>query len=294
MIKDKILHYFAWLLNRPIIRNITPSSWYIKIRFYEHLNKKLNLDSPETFNEKLQWLKVNNRKNEYTQMVDKFRVRNFVREKIGPEYLIPLVGGPWRNADEIEYSELPDKFVLKCNHDSASVVICKDKKTFDIYGTNEKLNKALKFNYYWLSREWPYKNIVPCIIAEKYMEDESEQDLKDYKFFCFNGVVKFYKIDFDRFTNHHANYYDCEGHILPFGEEICPPDFNRKLEIPQNINEMILLAAKLSKGIPFVRIDFYNINGKIYFGEITFFPAAGFGKFIPDEWDKILGDWIKI
>ncbi|MGN0398088.1 MAG: ATP-grasp fold amidoligase family protein [Candidatus Fimimorpha sp.] len=292
--RDKLMHYIAWGLNKPIIRNIFPDRWYISIRYKEHMNEKLNLKNPQTFNEKMQWLKINNRVPMYTQLVDKYKVREYVEKKIGKEYLIPLVGGPWERETDIDFSALPSAFVMKCNHDSASVVICKDKREIDSESIKAKLGKALRYNYFWLSREWPYKNVKPCIIAEKFMQDDSGEDLRDYKFFCFNGEVKCFKVDFDRFQNHRANYYDIDEKLLPFGEEKCPPDFNKQLLMPDNLQEMIHLASILSEELPFARVDFYNINGHIYFGEITFFPASGFGRFIPNEWDRILGEWIKI
>lgn len=289
-----INHVFSWLLSKKFLRVITPDSWFIFFRFKDHLGYYPDLICPKTFNEKLQWLKINNRKPEYSQMVDKYSVRDYIRKKLGEEYLIPLVGGPWNSFQEINFDLLPDSFVLKCTHDSASVFVCKDKNSFDKNNVMHKIDRALSFNYYINGREWPYKTVKPKIIAEMLMKDESSEDIKDYKFFCFNGKVQYFKIDFDRFTNHKANYYDRYGNIQPFCEVVCPNDLSKKLEMPRNLNEMISLAEKLSEGIPFVRIDFYNINGKIYFGEITFFPAGGFGKFYPNEWDLKLGKLIKL
>ena len=183
---------------------------------------------------------------------------------------------------------------MKCTHDSGGIVICKDKANFDIEAAREKINKSLKTNYYWVWREWQYKNVKPRIIIEKYMEDKETKELRDYKFFCFNGEVKVFKIDFDRFINHKANYFDKNKKLLRFGENICPPDFNRKLEMPYNIDKMLELAEQLSKDKPFIRIDFYEMNKKIYFGELTFCPAAGIGSFEPEEWDYKLGQFIKL
>ena len=268
-------------------------AFYLKIIYYQTFNKKLDLSNPKTFNEKLQWLKLYDRNPEYTKMVDKYEVKKYEAEKIGEEYIIPSIG-IYNSFDEINFNELPDQFVIKCTHDSGGIVICKDKSNFSIEEARKKINKCMKNNYYRSWREWPYKNVKPRIIIEKYMEDDKTKELRDYKFFCFNGKVKCYKIDLDRFVEHRANYYDDNNRLLKFGEKVCPPDFNRNVEIPKTIEKMKELARQLSQDIPFVRVDFYDVDGKIYFGEITFFPGAGFGKFIPEEYDKVLGDLITL
>lgn len=218
MIKTRLKHYLAWFLNKPVIRSITPASWYLSIRYYEHLGKKLNLKNPVTFNEKLQWLKIYNHKPEYTIMVDKYAVRQYISKTIGKEYLIPLAGGPWDKFDDIEFEQLPDQFVLKCTHDSASVVICKDKYNFDKEKARQKINAALKYNFYWYGREWPYKNVKPKIIAEKFMVDDcGDSDLKDYKFMCFNGVVKCSFVCTERFSgNLRVTFFDRDWNVMPF------------------------------------------------------------------------------
>lgn len=266
---------------------------FIKIIYHFKMKKKLDLNNPKSFNEKLQWLKLYDRKDIYTTMVDKYAVKKYVADIIGEEYIIPTLG-IYNSFDEIDFDELPNQFVIKCTHDSGGLVIVKDKSKLDVELAKKKINKSLKSNYYYQGREWPYKNVKPRIIAERYMIDKKENELKDYKFFCFNGKVKFFKVDFDRFTNHHANYYDVELNLLPFGEKNYLPDREKKIIIPDNINEMIDLAEKLSKNITFVRVDFYNVNGKIYFGEMTFYPASGFGKFEPDEWDEKIGDMLEL
>ena len=268
-------------------------AFYLKIIYYQTFNKKLDLSNPKTFNEKLQWLKLYDRNPEYTKMVDKYEVKKYVAEKIGEEYIIPSIG-IYNSFDEINFNELPDQFVIKCTHDSGGIVICKDKSNFSIEEARKKINKCMKNNYYRSWREWPYKNVKPRIIIEKYMEDDKTKELRDYKFFCFNGKVKCYKIDLDRFVEHRANYYDDNNRLLKFGEKVFPPDFNRNVEIPKTIEKMKELARQLSQDIPFVRVDFYDVDGKIYFGEITFFPGAGFEKFIPEEYDKVLGDLITL
>jgi hypothetical protein len=254
---------------------------------------KLNLKDPTTFNEKLQWLKLNNRQPEFTKMVDKYEAKLYVSSIIGEEYIIPTLG-VWNHFDEIDFDSLPTSFVLKCTHDSAGLVFVKDKNKFDRESARNKLEKCLKTNFYYWGREWPYKNVKPRIIAEKYMEDDRTNDLKDYKFFCFNGQVKCFKIDFDRFIKHHANYYDADGNRLLLGEVDCPPDFERAIDVSDNLDLMQDLAEKLSVNTPFLRADFYDVNGQVYFGELTFYPASGFGKFIYDNNDKMLGQWLKL
>lgn len=275
--------------------SLWPDKLYLKLLYFSQMGKRLDLENPKTFNEKLQWLKLYNRNPEYTTMVDKYAVKEYVASKIGEKYIIPMLG-VWDNVDEIDWEALPNQFVLKTTHGGGNtgVVICKDKNNIDVEKIKRKLYSSLKQDIYKTYREWPYKNVPKRIIAEKYMIDESGQELKDYKFFCFNGLVQCYKIDFDRFVSHKANYYNRESLLLPFGEVICPADHSKVFKKPISIDKMIELAEVLAKDIPFVRVDFYNIKGKIYFGEITFFPAAGLGRFEPEEWDSILGYWIKL
>lgn len=437
----KVACYLFTLLPRKLFQD----KFYIEMLFWLHMGKRLDWNNPQTFNEKLQWLKLYDRKPEYTTMVDKYKVREYIAERLGEEYLIPLLG-VWNDPDEIDFDALPNQFVLKCNHNSGlGMCICKDKTKLDIAKVKAALRKGLKQDYYLTGREWPYKNVERKIIAEKFMTDGGEDladykihnfnngpkvilvcrdrfkdsgltedffsedwehldvarpdhpnastpverpkeleemlslaeklsqgrpflrtdfytvggrvyfgeltffpasgfspfippqwdetlgkwitlpnvarggnlfvtknyvlwvheagenngknsdELRDYKFFCFNGEAKCFKVDFDRFTTHRANYYDAETkQLLRFGEEVCPPDFSRQIDIPANIDEMICLAEKLAKGHPFLRVDFYNVQGKIYFGELTFFPASGFGKFVPEEWDLTLGGWLNL
>lgn len=266
---------------------------YLKLIYRLIFGRKLDLKNPQTFNEKLQWLKLNDRKTEYTTMVDKYEVKKYIAEKIGEEYVIPTLG-VWDNFDDIDFDLLPNQFVLKCTHDSGGLVICKDKSKLDIAKAREKINKALTRRFYYFGREWPYKAVKPRIIAEKYMVDESVSELRDYKFFCFGGVCKCLKVDFDRFIEHRANYYDPQGNLLDLGEKICPPNKEKVIVLPDNKEKMLQLAEKLSTNIPFLRVDFYDVNGKIYFGELTFFPASGWGEFTDEKWDYKLGEWIKL
>lgn len=270
-----------------------PDRMAIEIIYHNVFGEKLDLNNPQTFNQKLQWLKLYNRRPEYTTMVDKYRVREYIKETIGGEYLIPILG-VWEKAKDIDFDTLPDKFVLKCNHGSACNIICKDKYKLDYRETVKKLNKWMKTDYYKISREWPYKNVPRRIIAEQYLSDPIEGEIRDYKFFCFAGAAKCVKVDFGRFVDHHANYYDTEGNLLTIGECACPPVFDKIIRLPQNMNQMRELAEILSRDHPFLRVDFYNVDGKIYFGETTFYPASGFGPFCTDEQDVELGSWLKL
>lgn len=271
-----------------------PDKAYLKLQYKLNFGKKLNLKSPETFNEKLQWLKLYDRKSEYVQLVDKYRVREYIANKIGKEYLIPLIG-VWDKFEDIDFAKLPNQFVLKCNHDSGSVIICKDKNTFNFEKAKVKLSRGLKRNLYYFGREWPYKDVPPKIIAEKYMVDAQIAELRDYKIFCFSGEPKIVLVCADRFTDEglRENFYDLNWHLLNIQR---PKHSNTTYYIkkPKNLDAMLSLARTLSQNIPFVRVDFYDINGEIYFGEMTFFPASGFERFVPEEWDYKLGEWIKL
>ncbi len=265
---------------------------YLKIRYLIETGHFLNLRHPKTFNQKLQWLKLNKREEWLTLMVDKYRAKEIVGEKIGGEFIIPTFE-KWDSPDDITIANMPKRFVMKTNHDSGGVVICKDKDSFNLDKAKETLRFSFNRDYYWAGREWPYKNIKKCIIAEQYIED-SKGELFDYKFFCFNGKVKFLKVDFDRQIDHRANYYSPTWELLPFGEVVCPPKSDKIIERPANLGEMVELAEKLASGVEFVRIDFYDIDGRIYFGEFTLFPASGFGKFIPESYDKVLGKMLML
>ena len=274
--------------------NSMPDRDYLERKFEALMGAPLHLDAPQTFNEKLQWLKLYDRRPEYTMMVDKYRVREYIAQKIGAEYLIPLLG-VWDSPDEIDFAALPEQFVLKCNHNSGlGMCICKDKSTLDLRKVRRELRKGLRQDYYLPGREWPYKDVPRKIIAEKFMIDNDVNELRDYKFFCFRGEVKCFKVDFDRFIDHRANYFDPNGNPMPFGEVVCPPKPDKQLVLPENLGKMISLAEKLSGDIPFLRVDFYNVQGRIYFGELTFSPASGMGKFIPEAWDAILGSWLRL
>lgn len=270
---------------------------YLKALFMYRFGCPLDLKNPTTFCEKLQWLKLYDRRPVYSKMVDKYEVKKYVADKIGEEYIIPTLG-VWNTPDDIDWNSLPDRFVLKTTHGGGGngIIICKDKKLLDKDATIKQLHDSLNADLYKLFRESAYKNVRKRIIAEKYMvpEDNTHVGLLDYKFFCFNGKVKFFKVDFGRFIEHHANYYSMDCELLEFGEKGMEPDPNADIHFPENLQEMIELAEYLSNDLPFIRVDLYNINGKIYFGELTFYPAAGFGKFIPEEWNEKIGSLIKL
>lgn len=274
-----------------------PDKEYLERKYKACMGKPLNLDNPKTFNEKLQWLKLYDHKLEYTMMVDKYKVRDYIKEKLGEEYLIPLIG-VWNNPDEIDFDSLPNQFVLKCNHNSGlGMYICKDKSKLtakDIKKIRKNLAKGLAQDYYLTGREWPYKDVPRKIICEKYMEDTSSSELRDYKFFCFGGVAKCFKVDFDRFISHKANYFSINGKQMKLGEKDFPPIFGDAISLPNNIKVMEEFASKLAETYPFLRTDFYNVDGKIYFGELTFYPASGLGKFFYNGNDELLGSWIKL
>jgi len=287
---DRVFLHFAredklrWMPDKPYLM------WIYRIS----MAQRLNLRKAHTFNEKLQWLKLYDRNPVYSRMVDKNAAKEYVKGIIGEEYIIKTLG-IWDSFAQIDFDNLPNQFVLKCTHDSGGMVICKDKKQFDYATAKNKIENSMKRNYYYWGREWPYKNVKPRIIAEQYMTDSAErEELKDYKFFCFNGRVECFKIDFDRFTEHHANYYDREGVLLPFGEVDCPPRPERRIDLPHRLSDMIVLAEKLSNGCVFLRVDFYEVDERIYFGELTFFPASGMGKITSQEWNQRLGQWIKL
>lgn len=271
-----------------------PDEPYLKLMFRLRMGKKLNLKDPTTFNEKLQWLKLHDRKPVYTTMVDKYEVKQYVANIIGEEYIIPTLG-VWNHFDEINFDELPEQFVLKCTHDSGGLVICKDKKTLDLKKAREKIERSLKCNFYWVGREWPYKNVKPRIIAEPYLEDKTDSELRDYKFFAFDGVAKALFIATDRgneSTDTKFDFFDMDFKHLDFTNG--HPNSEIPPHKPQNFEKMRQIAEKISRGMPQVRVDFYEVNGKAYFGEITLAHWSGMKPFDPDKWDTTFGEWIKL
>lgn len=272
------------------LRELLPDELFIKIQFKALFGRKLNLKMPITYAEKLQWLKLNEVNYEYTKLVDKYEVRSYVRNLIGEKYLIPLLYF-YKNAKDIKWDKLPNKFVLKCTHDSGSVIICNDKSLIDKNEIVRKLNNKLKSNLYYYSREYPYKNVNARIICEKLIGDGKTAPI-DYKFMCFNGKVEFIILDFDRFTKHRRDIYDLQWNKLSIITD--HPMSDLLIEKPLNFDEMINICNKLSKGFKHIRVDLYDVNNKIYFGELTLFPWAGLIRFYPEEWNKRFGDLIKI
>lgn len=276
------------------IMKLLPDELFIKIKYFYHFKKMPNLKHPSTFNEKIQWLKLHDRKNIYSKMVDKHEAKQIIASIVGEEYVIPSYG-VWDKFDDIDFDLLPDCFVLKTTHDCGGVIICRDKNTFDKNEARKFLNKHLKFQYFYEGREWPYKNVPPRIIAEAYMENSSTKDLKDYKFFTFDGKAKVLFIASERQNENEEtkfDFYDMEFNHLPIKNG--HPNSEKEFEIPENFSLMKELAEKLSKDIPHLRVDFYEVNGKVYVGELTFSHYSGFVPFDPPKWDMIFGDWIDL
>ncbi len=268
--------------------------FYIKTLWRMIMGYELDLDNPKTFNEKLQWLKLYDHNPLYFTLVDKYRVKQYVADKIGAEHVIPTLA-VWKSVDEIDIDKLPDQFVLKCNHDSGSVVVCRDKSQFDLEAAKKKLGAALKHNFYWDAREWAYKYVKPVVFAEQYMEDSITHELPDYKFFTMDGIAKALFIATERGDESKEtkfDFFDMEfRHIDVINGH---PNADTLPSKPASFEEMIKMAEKLSKGIPEVRCDFYEVNGQAYFGELTFYHWGGMTKFDPFEFDLEMGDWIQL
>lgn len=284
MVYDKIYHAVLIVL----IKN---DEKYVKWDYFLNMGRFPNLKNPKTYNEKLCWLKLNAKNSEYTKMVDKYEAKEYVRNIIGDNYIIPSYG-VWDDYDDVDWESLPNQFVLKTTHDSGWVIICKDRKLFDVKATRKKVLESMRKNLYDTHREYPYKNLKPRIIIEKLMEEKGSNTLKDYKFFCFDGKVKMLFVATDRPQDTRFDFFDRNFNHLPFRQG--HPLASRPIEKPKCFEEMILIAEKLSKGIPHVRVDLYNINGEIYFGELTFFHFGGTVPFKPKKWDYIIGEWLNL
>lgn len=285
--KRVVLNQFA-----PLIKN---DEIFLKIKWrISDMQYPLNLENPKTYCEKLQWLKLNDRKPIYTTMVDKIEAKKYVASIIGEEYIIPTIA-IWDSADEINWDVLPNQFVMKCTHDSGGLVICKDKSKLDRSKAYQTMKKGLKRRYFWQNREWPYKDVTPRIIVEEYMEDNKTRELRDYKYFCFDGVVKALFIASERQKQGEEtkfDFFDDKYNHLPIING--HPNATLIPEKPTRFEDMKSLAAKLSKGMPHLRVDFYEMNGKIYFGELTFFHWSGMIPFEPVDWDYKFGEWITL
>lgn len=290
-------------LRNIIIQNIgkmIPDKIWIQLKYRQWFGKWADLKNPKTYNEKLNWIKLYDRNPEYTIMVDKYEAKKWISDKIGNEYVIPILGGPWNSFDEIDFSSLPDQFVLKTTHDCGGVVVCKDKKKMDMKKTEEFLEKHLKNNYYLTGREWPYKNIKPRIFAESYMTDGLTEkgkkgQLTDYKFFCFDGVPKVMFIATDRTdetVDTKFDFYDMKFNHLPIIQG--HPNSKVLHDKPRSFEKMKEIAAQLSIGIPQIRVDFYEVDGRVYVGELTLFHYSGTVPFNPEKWDYIFGEWINL
>ncbi len=269
---------------------------FLRRKFKACMGRELDLENPEKFNDKLQWLKLNYRLPEYTMMVDKYLVRDYIREQLGEEYLIPLVGA-WDSPDEIDFDALPDKFVLKCNHNSGvGMYICRDKSKMDVEKVKKELWRGLNQNYYLVHREWPYKDVKRKIICEKFMSDApGASDFTDYKFFCFNGKVDSVMVCLERSSGETKFYFfdeNWELKRLNIRGKNAPEGFT--IPKPECMDEMFKIAAKLSVGMPFVRVDLYQSNGQIYFGELTFFPDSGFDANLLPETDEYFGKLLEL
>jgi len=288
------------LLNRIILYlfnkgffNRMPDKLYIKIKYRIKMGKKLNLDMPTTFNEKLQWLKLYDRQSRYCAMADKLRAKEYASKAVGEKYIIPTLG-VWKSFDEIDFSKLPDRFVLKCNHDSGNVFVCGNKEQFDHAKAKKTVRSSLSRNYYYTSREWVYKDIEPRVFAEELLKDP-EGELADYKLFCFNGKVRTILVCQNRhgdcaFTQ---DFYSREWKHL----DIRRPNVQNSPELiekPEKLDELIEIAEKLSEGVPFLRVDMYICSGSLFFGEMTFYPAAGFNSFEPEETDYTFGEYLTL
>ena len=287
--------YLLLLLDRVLAPNLPiPDAIYLRIKYYCRMGKRLNLKNPRTFNEKLQWLKLFGRRPIDTTLSDKYAVKEYIAKTIGNQYVIPLLG-VWDKFEDIDFDKLPNQFVLKCTHDSGGVVICKNKDTFNVESARKILRRGMRHNFYVFSREKAYRDIPRRIIAEEYREDTKTGELRDYKFFCFDGEPKALFIASDRQMKGEEtkfDFFDMEYNHLPFTNG--HPNAKVLPEKPVCFDEMKTLAAKLSKGIPHVRVDFYEVDGQVYFGEMTYSHWGGMTPFEPEKWDYIMGSWINL
>ena len=273
---------------------LLPDEPYLRVRYRQEMGKRLNLTNPQTFSEKIQWLKLYDRQPEYTMMVDKYAVKDYVARILGEEFIIPTLV-VWDNVEDIEWDKLPDQFVLKCTHDSGGQVICRDKSILDKEEAVRILRWGMKQNYYRKTREWPYKNVPRRIIAEKYIKPApGTDDLADYKFFCFNGEPRYCQVISGRGKKMCIDFFDMKWRHQPFHEPKNYPFADIEPARPMHFDRMQDAARQLTKGRAFCRIDFYEVGDKVYFGEITFYPTSGMGGFDPEEWDYSFGKWITL
>lgn len=293
----KIFELQAWLqLRYRIVHKLAPYSFwddkaYITFKYLAKFGYRINLKHPQTFNDKLNWLKLYDRNPLYTQLSDKYKVRDYVAQIAGPQYLNNLIA-VYNTPQEIDWGSLPNRFVLKVNHGCKFNILCKDKAKLDLPLAINKLERWLPDNGYYHAREWPYKDIQPRILCQEYLYGDPDWGLMDYKFFCFNGEPAYIAVDFDRFTYHTQFFYDLGWKRQPFVQGFPTPE--RDAPRPPELDEMLHLARKLSAGIPFCRVDLYDFNHTVLFGEITFYPHGGFQKILPAKYELELGKLIKL
>lgn len=281
-------------LNDMGVFRFIPDRLFLEFTYRIKMGKKLRLNPPVTFNEKLQWLKLYNRQPKYTMMVDKYEVKKWVEEQVGQRYIIPTLG-LWENFDDINFETLPNQFVLKCTHDSGGVIICRDKKGFDIEAARKIIQRSMQSNFYYRMREWPYKGVKHRIIAEEYLSSlEKATELVEYKFFCFDGEPKLVLVCKGEAhgSGRTNDFYSLEFEHIPV--RLTYPNAKELSTKPDTFDEMVAIARKLSAGIPHLRVDLYDANGTVYFGETTFFHDAGFCKFKPSEWDEKFGELLRL
>lgn len=305
--KDRVLHHlknpgvFAIKVCGKVLRGTDKADeLYLRMAFRSRFGYPLDLENPKTFNEKLQWLKLHDRNPLYTKLVDKAEVKPWVAERIGWEHVVPTLG-VWDSFDEIDFDALPECFVLKCTHDSGGLVICRDRSTFDLLAARRAIKHSLSRNYFWTGREWPYKDVAPRIIAEEYLDPVDgqhgamavEADPDDYKIFCFGGEPKALFVATDRASGDTKfDFFDTEWNHMPFTNG--HPNAEHEPARPEHLEEMLAYARTLSEGMPQVRVDFYEVGGKVYFGEMTFYHWSGMVPFVPEEYDRIFGGWIEL
>lgn len=281
----------VWAAARRGWLNAMSDESYLKLIYKNKIGEPLDLQHPTTFNEKLQWLKLYDHNPKYPTLVDKYAVREFVAQTIGEKYLFPLLG-VWDHPEDIAWDDLPEQFVLKCTNDSGGVVLCRDKETINRDLAYKKLFSSWSKNFYYQVREWPYRDVRPRILAEPLMKGNGCDELWDYKLMVFNGTVRSSFVCSNREKGLNVTFFDTEWNRMPF-ERHYPQDPN-PIPKPDSYEEMVCLAERLAEGIPFVRVDFYEIDGRPYFGEMTLYPGSGWEEFTPPKWDRVLGDWLTL
>jgi hypothetical protein len=274
-------HLQQWL------NDCLPDRYVQASQFKQHFGRPLNFAAPTTFNEKLHWLMLNYRIPEMTQCADKYEVRRYVADR-GCASILNDLYGVWDDPADMVFEQLPDTFVLKVTHGSGQNLICRDKSRLNVKSTRRQLAEWMRRSEYWVSREWAYKNIRPRIICERLLTDEQGAVPADFKFFCFNGEPRFIQVDTDRFTTHHRDIFDLDWTLLPFSLEF--PSSGRAISRPMNLESMISAARALKQGFPFVRVDFYSMGARVIFGEMTWYPEGGLGRFTPDIYDLHVGE----